>query len=118
MTAEVKLETDTSFLAISHYHWINIQVHGVRVGKARVSISGRRLIINSITIFPEFQRSGYARRVIHQLQEDFEEITADRVRNSAKGFWEKMGFDDKRDGDYVWTAPRSQQTQNATMLRR
>ena len=100
--AEVEMEEDKGFDKTSDYTWVNIEVNDIRIGKVRVCVSGKRLTINSITIFPEFERNGYARKVIHSFREHYEEIIADRVRNTAKGFWEKMGFDSDNNGNYVW----------------
>ena len=39
-------------------------------------------------------------------QGHFEKVIADRVRDSAVGFWETMGFHDNHDGNWVWHQPR------------
>jgi len=33
---------------------------------------------------------------------DFDTIIADRVRPTAIGFWEKMGFEGASNGNYAW----------------
>ena len=86
----------------SEYNWINIESDGVRVGKARLSLSGSSLIINSINIFPEFERNGYAQRVIDFYKGNYGEIVADRVRDSARPFWGKMNFSEQYNGNYIW----------------
>ena len=99
---ELRIEKDRGFDKISKYEWVNIEVGYTRVGKARISNTGGRLIINSINIFPEFERNGYAKEVIDRCKENYEEIIADRVRNTAIGFWQKMGFYNNKDGNYIW----------------
>ena len=46
---------------------------------------------------------GYGKETIQMFQAAFDTIIADRVRHTATGFWEKMGFDPDRNGHYVWT---------------
>lgn len=86
----------------SAFDWMNIDCGTTRVGKVRGLIEGRRLTIHSINIFPEFERHGYAREAIEMFKATFGRITADRVRHTAVGFWEKMGFTPRGDGCYVW----------------
>ena len=103
-------ETLTFELATPHqrhqthpdYDWLNIDRDGVRVGKVRGLINGRVLTICSINIFPEFERRGFARKTIDVFKQSFDTIIADRVRHTAVGFWETMGFDADRKGNYVW----------------
>jgi hypothetical protein len=102
MDHDLRIDVDKSFSEMSDYNWVNIELGGDRIGKARVSISGSRLIINSINIFPEFERNGYARRVIAFCKDNYEEIVADRVRDSARVFWGKMNFNEQHNGNYVW----------------
>jgi len=102
MIRDLRIEQDRSFAGISNYRWVNIEIHGTRVGKARVRGSGERLVINSITIFPELEGKGFGRKVINIFKRSYKEIVADRVRDSAKRFWEKMGFRDDKNGNHVW----------------
>lgn len=76
----------------SDYDWLNIDYDSSRIGKARCIISEKKLTIYSINIFPEFERCGHATRTIEMFKESFDTIIADRVRFTAIGFWEKMGF--------------------------
>jgi len=99
---EFKIEMDRGFDKISKYRWVNIELGNTRIGKARILSSGKRLIINSINIFPEFERNGYAREVVDFFKKGYEEIVADRVRNRAIGFWQKMDFCDDKNGDFIW----------------
>jgi len=109
----IEIKTDWAFTGASKYTWLNIELKGQRIGKVRVDISGDVLKIYSLTIFPEFQGHGYARKVITLFQTDwrlerpnspqsYKAIVADRVRYTAKGFWEKLGFVDDNHGNYVW----------------
>lgn len=102
MSKNIKINKDNSYSKISRYNWVNIEVENSRVGKARIFVSEGKLIINSINIFPEFERNGYARSVIDFFKNGHNEIVADRVRDTAKGFWDKMGFIRNNDGNYFW----------------
>jgi len=86
----------------SKYDWMNVDSDHDRVGKVRGLIEGDCLIINSIYIFPEFEGNGYGAQVIRMFQSKFRNIIADRVRPTARGFWQKMDFCDVHDGNYVW----------------
>ena len=88
----------------SEYDWANISVDNQRGGKLRCSISGNTLTIWSINVFPEFEGRGYARQSIEVLKHSFDTIIADRVRFTAIGFWERMGFAEREDG--TWIAAR------------
>jgi len=102
VTAILRMQKDEAFSTGSGYRWINVEIDGTRVGKARIRVSGRMLVINSINIFPEFQNRGYGRKVIDAFKHTYRRITADRVRNTARGFWKKMGFVRRPNGNYVW----------------
>jgi len=104
---DLRIEKDRGFDKISQYGWVNIEIGDTRIGKARISCTRKKLIINSINIFPEFERNGYAREVINRFKEDYEKIIADRVRNRAIGFWQKMGFIDNKDGNFIWRKSNS-----------
>jgi len=86
----------------SGFDWMNIDLGNTRVGKVRGLIDGKTLTINSINIFPEFERRGYARETINMFKESFNVIIADRVRYTAIGFWQKMGFNNEGNGSYIW----------------
>ena len=89
----------------STYDWLNLLWRDQIIGKVRTSISGRQVIIYSILIFPEFERRGFARQAIEAMQDQFETIIADRVRFTAVGFWEKLGFKPMDEGNYRWRKP-------------
>lgn len=86
----------------SRYDWMNIDLGSTRVGKVRGFVEGRSLTICSIAIFPEFERHGYARATIAMFKRHFDLIIADRVRFAAIGFWQKMGFSNHGDGNWVF----------------
>jgi ribosomal protein S18 acetylase RimI-like enzyme len=86
----------------SEYDWLNIFAGTVFVGKIRSKIEPQKLTIYTIMIFPEFQHSGYGEQVIDVIKRDYPTIIADRVRTTAIGFWEKMGFVKIADGLYEY----------------
>lgn len=86
----------------SNYDWMNIDCDGIRVGKVRGLIDGKHPMIYLINIFPEFEGHGYARETIEMFKTKFDTIIADRVRPTAIGFWEKMGFETMNNGNYIW----------------
>ena len=86
----------------SDFDWMNIDCGVIRVGKVRGLIDGNSLTINSINIFPEFENCGYARETIDMFKTTFYTVIADRVRPTAIGFWEKMGFVDMGKGNYAY----------------
>lgn len=88
----------------SEYDWASISVEKQRVGKIRCSIADNTLTICSINVFPELGGRGYARQSIQVLKQSFDTIIADRVRFTAIGFWERMGFVEREDG--TWIAAR------------
>jgi hypothetical protein len=101
----------------SGYDWMNIEKGPDRVGKIRALIEGGTLTIFSINIFPEFERNGYARKIIDTFKVSFSVIIADRVRHTAVGFWTKMGFVYAGAGSYVYDKCGSgfrRQTQNSS----
>jgi len=81
---------------------MNIEVNETRVGKMRVRLERDRLVVYSIIVFPEFQGQGYAGQVVRVLKESYTQILADRVRDTAKGFWRRMGFRADGKGNYIW----------------
>ncbi|WMW21028.1 GNAT family N-acetyltransferase [Methanolobus mangrovi] len=86
----------------SDYRWLNIDRNGQRVGKARGRVDDNVLTIHSITIFPEFEGNNYGSKTIEFFKEHFNTVIADRVRPTAIGFWEKMGFSNNGDGSYIF----------------
>ncbi len=87
----------------SQYDWVDISSDGARVGKARCKRRGpATLIIYSINIYPEWAGHGYGREFVDDCKRHFEIIVADRVRPSAIGFWETLGFRDNQDGNWIY----------------
>lgn len=99
---EIIIKKDSGFDKTSSFTWINIDSYNRRIGKARIFSIGKSLRINLIIIFPEYERNGNAQSVINLFKEHYNVILADKVRNTAKGFWEKMGFVGDNSGNYIW----------------
>jgi len=106
MTDSLSIKTEDVKEGDSSYCWVNIELGSTRVGKVRIKRIYRKIIIQNINIFPEFERRGFAAQTVGLFKETAREIIADRVRDTAIGFWEKMGFEDKGDGNYVWFSKR------------
>ncbi len=102
MSEEVKIDFIERNQQHSDYDWANITVADDRVGKARCLIEKKRLIIYSINIYPEYSGKGYGRIFVEQAAEKWDEIVADRVRATAIGFWEKLGFVNNHDGNWIF----------------
>jgi len=90
----------------SNYDWMNVDRGSARVGKVRGLIDGKCLTINSIYIFPEFEGNGYGEEVVKMFKSTFDTIVADRVRYTAIGFWQRMGFCNGNNGNYIWNRDR------------
>lgn len=88
----------------SEYDWANLNVDDIRVGKSRCLIMQDKFIIYSIIIFPEYEGNGYGKLFVQQCQSKYSVIVADKVRFNAIGFWEKMGFVDNNDGNWIYHA--------------
>ncbi len=88
------------------YSYLNIEFGDSRVGKVRIKKIYRKIIINNINIFPEYERRGFATQVLNFFKENAREIIADRVRGKAIDFWEKMDFTDMGNGNYKWVSNR------------
>jgi len=102
MADTLTIKTENIKEGDSRYCWVNIELGSTRVGKARIKRIYRRIIVKNITIFPEFEGRGFATQTVDLFKQMAREIIADRVRDTATGFWEKMGFEDRGDGNYRW----------------
>ena len=116
MAANVTVEKDKGFDKTSDYCWVNIVVDGTRVGKARIHSRGTCLIIYSIKIFPEFQRKGDARSVVESVKREYKVIIADKVRDTAREFWTRMGFHADGNGNYLWKEDQETVKQSAPLV--
>jgi len=96
------IKEDKKISSMSDYVWLNFEINNKRIGKARVICLKDELIINSVNIYPKYERHGYARQIIEHFKNEYSYIIADRVRVTAVGFWEKMGFRYSEDGNYYW----------------
>lgn len=88
--------------ANSEYDWANLNVNDERVGKSRCLIAPDKFIVFSIIIFPEFEGNGYGKIFVEKVKEKYPIVIADKVRFTAIGFWEKMGFTDNNDGNWIY----------------
>ena len=86
----------------SRYDWADISDGEKRVGKARCRIKGPTIIIFSINIYPEWEGHGYGREFVDYCKSHFAIVIADRVRYSAVGFWQAMGFCNDNDGNWSY----------------
>lgn len=86
----------------SQYDWADISSEGVRVGKARCLRDGAVFTIYSINIYPEWAGHGYGREFVDDCKIHYDLIIADRVRQTAIGFWEAVGFRDNEDGNWIY----------------
>ena len=86
---------------------IDIDLPEARVGNARCRFMGGKVIVYSIQVFPEFQGNGYGTAAIDMLKGRFRVIVADRVRFTAREFWEKKGFKELADGNWEYRRPAS-----------
>jgi len=82
------------------YDHVDIDMPHARVGSVRYRALGKKAIIYSIQVFPEFQGNGYGSYTIDFFKQNFTTLIADRVRYTARTFWEKMGFTQLPDDDH------------------
>lgn len=86
----------------SEYDWADISNAGERVGKVRCQIEDKAIVIYSINIYPEYSGHGYGRKFVEYCKAHFRKVIADRVRPTAVGFWEAMGFHNSADETWVY----------------
>ena len=86
----------------SEYDWADISKGDERIGKARCKIKDSTITIHSINIYPEFEGGGYGRKFVEHCKSHFNAVIADRVRPTAIGFWEAVGFINNRDGNWLY----------------
>lgn len=101
MPAKLEL-TITPRDALAGYDRIDIDLPAARVGNVRCKFMGEKVVVYSIQIYPEFQRNGYARATIDMLKQRYAVIVADRVRYTARDFWQKMRFKELPDGNWEY----------------
>lgn len=94
--------TENRMSALSGYDRIDIDLPDARIGNIRCRLLSEKAIIYSIQIFPEFQRNGYGAAAIDMLKTRYSVLVADRVRFTAREFWEKMGFTESPDGNWEY----------------
>ena len=86
-----------------YYWWVNIELDGKRIGKARIEKRYGSITIHTINVFSEYERLGIASFFVEKLQESAREIIAENVRPSARPFWSHVGFSNWHDGNYRWS---------------
>jgi len=97
----IQLIKDTA--STSKYCWLNIEAEDQRVGKMRMEINSNGAKIYSIAIYQKYERNGFAKHCVDILKSKYNTVIADRVRSSARGFWEKMSFVENNNGSFIWT---------------
>jgi len=88
--------------SLDGYERIDIDLPDVRVGNVRCRFMNEKVVIYSIQVFPEYQGNDYGTAAIDMLKSRFSVIVADRVRFTARDFWEKMGFKERPDGNWEY----------------
>jgi len=88
--------------SLDGYERIDIDLPDVRVGYVRCRFMGEKVVVHSVQVFPEFQGNDYGTATIDLLKGRFQIIVADRVRFTAREFWEKMGFKQRLDGNWEY----------------
>ena len=86
--------------SLDGYDRIDIDLPEARIGNVRCRFMGEKVIVYSIQIYPEFQRNGYGRFAVDFLKQRYPVLIADRVRFTARDFWEKMAFIEGDDGNW------------------
>lgn len=86
--------------SLAGYDRIDIDLPEARIGNVRCRFMGEKVVVYSIQIFPEYQRNGYGTVTIDMLKKRYPVLVADRVRFTARGFWEKMGLKELPDGNW------------------
>lgn len=88
---------------------VDIDLPQVRIGNIRCRLGDDTATIFSIQIFPEFQGRGYGKDAVNMMKHRYRNLIADRVRFTARAFWEKMGFKPRDDGNWEFIGPRRAQ---------
>ncbi len=50
--------------------------------------------------------NGYGKIFVEMVKDKYPVVIADKVRFTAIGFWEKMGFTDNNDGNWIYRNPK------------
>ena len=90
---------------LAGYERIDMDLGEVRVGHVRCRFTIEKVIIYHIQVFPEFQGNGYGAAAIDMLKGRFQVLVADRVQFTARGFWDRMGFQALPDGNWEYRRP-------------
>ena len=96
----------TERTTLDGYDRIDIDLPSARVGNVRCRFMNEKVVVYSIQVFPEFQGNGYGAATVAMLKSRFSVLVADRVRFTARDFWEKMGFTERPDGNWEFKQTR------------
>lgn len=58
--------------------------------ESRVIIAGGDLLIDSLTVYPQYQRRGYGTMMVNKLKETGKRVKPIDVLPSAEGFWDRV----------------------------
>ncbi len=87
----------------SEFDWADLSTQANdRVGKARCLKNGDSITIFSINIYPDWKSHGFGRQFVEYCKANFKMVIADRVRPTAQGFWDKMGFKEESECNWVF----------------
>jgi GNAT superfamily N-acetyltransferase len=109
----IKIEFLPPGITPSEYDWVDIALGETLIGKVRCKRMSsddnvpETIIIYSINIYPEWAGQGYGREFVEYCQRNYTSIIADRVRYTAVGFWESLGFQNILDGNWRYDTPSS-----------
>lgn len=60
------------------------------VSESRILWAGNELLIDSMTVYPQFQRRGYGTMMVNKLRESGKRVVPIGVLKSAEAFWDKV----------------------------
>lgn len=105
MSEELSISFVAREIQKSEFDWANIQLGSQRVGKARCLLDNQNdtVIIYSINVFQEYEGRGIGKEFVELCKKQFSTVIADRVRFTAIGFWEKLGFVHDQAGNWVFS---------------
>jgi GNAT superfamily N-acetyltransferase len=112
LTMSTTQEAEYTFTLREHpddFDRVDIDLPKTRIGNIRCRLGDDTATIFSIQVFPEFQRNGYGRDAVNMLKHRHRILIADRVRFTARSFWEKMGFKPRDDGNWEFIGVRAAQ---------
>lgn len=100
--AQMPVFTITPRDTLAGYDRIDMDLPEAHVGNIRCRFINEKVVVYSIQVFPEFQKRGYGAAAIDMLKHRFSVLVADRVRFTARDFWERMEFKPLPDGNWEY----------------